>query len=477
MEYINPLGEEKVSKLLLKFSVPAIVGMTVNALYNVVDRIFIGNSSDLGSYGLAGITIGFPIMIILMATGILFGIGGVTLFSIRLGEKQHEEAENVLGNTFVLLVISGFVFMILGQIFLRPLLSLFGASEAVLPYSMEYMRVIFFGAIFQIVSMGMNNFIRADGNPKIAMLTMFLGAGINTILDPIFIYVLRMGMTGAALATILAQLITTIWVISYFKGKRSRNKLKLKFMKLKSNIIVKITSLGLPGFLLQLASSLLNVLLNKNLLIYGGDIAVSGMGIINSLQTILLMPIIGINQGAQPIISFNFGAKKYNRVKTAVKIAIIAATAIVIIGFIVTRFFSVQMISFFTNDPELLEFGSYALLSWFLFLPVIGFQIICSNFFQAIGKSKSAMFLTLTRQLIFLIPAVIIFPRLWGVKGLLHAAPFADLLSVLLTGIWFYYGIKNLGKDPVKKVSSDLIPDAEAMLSVDKAAINSRHKD
>jgi putative MATE family efflux protein len=477
MEYINPLGEEKVSKLLLKFSVPAIVGMTVNALYNVVDRIFIGNSSDLGSYGLAGITIGFPIMIILMATGILFGIGGVTLFSIRLGEKQHEEAENVLGNTFVLLVISGFVFMILGQIFLRPLLSLFGASEAVLPYSMEYMRVIFFGAIFQIVSMGMNNFIRADGNPKIAMLTMFLGAGINTILDPIFIYVLRMGMTGAALATILAQLITTIWVISYFTGKRSRNKLKLKFMKLKSNIIVKITSLGLPGFLLQLASSLLNVLLNKNLLIYGGDIAVSGMGIINSLQTILLMPIIGINQGAQPIISFNFGAKKYNRVKTAVKIAIIAATAIVIIGFIVTRFFSVQMISFFTNDPELLEFGSYALLSWFLFLPVIGFQIICSNFFQAIGKSKSAMFLTLTRQLIFLIPAVIIFPRLWGVKGLLHAAPFADLLSVLLTGIWFYYGIKNLGKDPVKKVSSDLIPDAEAMLSVDKAAINSRHKD
>ncbi|MGE4284735.1 MAG: MATE family efflux transporter, partial [Clostridia bacterium] len=177
MEYVNPLGEEKVSKLLLKFSVPAIVGMMVNALYNVVDRIFIGNSSDLGSYGLAGITIGFPIMIILLSLGILFGVGGATLFSIKLGQQKYEEAENALGNAFVLLIIAGIVFMVLGQIFLRPLLSLFGASEAVLPYSMEYMRVIFFGAVFQVLSMGMNHFIRADGNPKIAMFTMFLGAG------------------------------------------------------------------------------------------------------------------------------------------------------------------------------------------------------------------------------------------------------------------------------------------------------------
>lgn len=330
--------------------------------------------------------------------------------------------------------------------------------------------------------MGLNNFIRADGNPKIAMITMFLGAGINVLLDPLFIYVFRMGMTGAALATILAQLVTTTWVVMYFIGNRSRNKLKLKYMKLKYNIIISITSLGLPGFLLQLASSLLNVILNKSLFIYGGDIAVSGMGIINSLQTILLMPIVGINQGAQPIISFNFGAKNYNRVKTAVKLAIVAATIIVIVGFIVTRLFSHQMISFFTNDPKLLEFGSYALLSWFLFLPIIGFQIISSNFFQAIGKSKSAMFLTLTRQLIFLIPAIIIFPKFWGIKGLLYAAPFADLLAALLTGVWFYYGIKNLGEDSVKNTSSvDSIPDnldtdKVAMLSVDTSITDLRDK-
>ncbi len=447
MEYANPLGEERVLKLLIKFSVPAIVGMVVNALYNVVDRIFIGNSSDLGTYGLAGITISFPIMIILLAIGILFGVGGVTLFSIRLGQKRHQEAENALGNTFVLLIIAGHAFMILGQIFLEPILKLFGASQGVLPYSMEYMRIIFFGAVFQVLGMGLNNFIRADGSPIIAMWTMFLGAGINTVLDPIFIYGFRMGMAGAALATILAQAISATWVVTYFLTRRSRNKLRLKYMKPKLGLITKITTLGMPGFLVQIANSALNITLNRNLLIYGGDIAVSGMGIINSLQTILLLPIIGINQGVQPIISFNFGAKKYTRVKTAVKLAIIAATVIVIIGYITTRLFPQQMIALFNRDQELLEFGRYALISWFLFLPVVGFQIISSNFFQAIGRPKSAMLLTLTRQVILLIPAVIIFPKLWGMNGLLHAAPFADFFSTVLTGIWFYHGIKNLGRD------------------------------
>ncbi len=323
MEYVNPLGKEKVSKLLAEYSVPAIVGMIVNSIYNIVDRIFIGNSSDLGTFGLAGITIGFPIMIILLSMGLLFGVGGATLFSIKLGEGQSEEADRALGNAFSLMVIAGALFMITGQILLRPLLTLFGASEAVLPYSMEYMRVIFFGAIFQVIGMGMNNFIRADGSPRTAMLTMFLGAGLNTLLDPLFIYVFRMGMTGAALATILAQCISATWVVMYFIGKHSKHKLKRKYMKLKLNVVLTITSLGIPGFALQLANSLLNAILNKSLLIYGGDIAVSGMGIINSLQTIFYMPIIGIKQGVQPIISFNYGARKFDRVKEAVKLAVI----------------------------------------------------------------------------------------------------------------------------------------------------------
>jgi putative MATE family efflux protein len=446
MEYANPLGEKKVSKLLTEFSVPAIVGMMVNSLYNVVDRIFIGNSADLGKNGLAGITVVFPIMIILMSLGILFGIGGATLFSMKLGEGKKNEAENALGNSFVLLVIAGISFMVLGQFFLKPILALFGASETVMPYAMEYMRVIFFGAVFQIVSMGMNNFIRADGNPQIAMMTMFLGAGINIVLDPIFIYVLKLGMGGAALATIIAQCISSIWVVSYFLGKRSRNKIKKKYMKLKLHIVTRIAALGVPGFSIQLANSLLNAILNKSLFLYGGDIAVSGMGIINSLLSILLMPVIGVKQGVQPIISFNFGAKKYDRVKTAAKLAIMASTGIVLIGYAATRLFPEQMITLFNQDPELVAFGRHALLLWMFCMPVVGFQIIASNYFQAIGKYGIAMFLTLTRQVIFLIPALLIFPGFWGITGLLYAAPFADLFSAILTGLWFYFGMKNLGR-------------------------------
>lgn len=446
MEHANPLGEEKVSKLLAKFSIPAIVGMMVNALYNIVDRIYIGNSPDLGANGIAGITIGFPIMIILLALGILFGIGGATLFSIKLGEKKKDEAENALGNSFTMLVIVGFIYMILGQIFLRPLLSLFGASETILPYSMKYMRVIFFGAVFQLVSMGMNNYIRADGNPKLAMYTMFLGAGTNIILDPIFIYIFKMGMAGAAWATIISQFFSFVWVTAYFLGKNSKNKLRLKYMKPKYNIVKKIVSLGLPGFSLQVASSLLNLTLNKSLMYYGGDIAVSGMGIINSVQTILLMPIIGLNQGVQPIISFNYGAKKFERVKTAAKLALKTATIIVAVGFVITRIFPTQIVSMFNRESELLKFTSKSLQSWFLCLPVVGFQIIGANFFQAIGRSKTAMFLTLTRQIILLIPALIIFPRIWGLGGLLYAAPFADFFSFLLTATFFFYNIKRFDK-------------------------------
>lgn len=446
MEYKNPLGEEKVYKLLVKFSLPAIVGMMVNSLYNIVDRIFIGNSPDLGTDGLAGITLSFPLMIILLAVGILFGIGGATLFSMKLGAKKPDEAEQALGNALFLLVFTSIIIMILGQIFLVPIMSLFGTSPEVLPYAIEYMRIIFIGAIFQIVSIGLNNFIRADGNPKKAMYTMFLGAGINIILDPLFIYVFKMGMTGAALATILSQCISAIWVVSYFIGKHSHNKLRLNNIKPNHSIVLKIISFGLPGFLLQLASSVLNAVLNKSLLFYGGDIAVSGMGVINSVQMLLLMPIIGLNQGVQPIISYNYGAKKYDRVKTAVKLAILAATVIVIVGFILTRLFPEQMIALFNRKPALLEFGRTAVISWFLFLPVIGFQIIAANFFQAIGRSKSAIFLTLTRQVILLIPAILIFPRFWGMEGLLHTAPFADFLSALLTGVWFFFGIKDLEK-------------------------------
>lgn len=447
MEAANPLGTEKVSKLLWQFSIPAIIGMVVNALYNVVDRIYIGHAPGLGANGLAGITIGFPIMIILLSIGILFGVGGATLFSMKLGEGKTKEAELALGNAFSLLIISGLLFMLLGHIFLSPVLSAFGASEKILPFAMSYMRIIFSGAVFQIVSIGLNNFLRADGQPKLAMITMFMGTGVNIILDPVFIYVLDMGMAGAALATILSQFISMVWILSYFLSKRSHHQIQVKNMPIKLSIATRITALGMPNFLLQLGNSVLNVVLNMTLLSYGGDIAVSGMGIVNSIQTILLMPITGLVQGAQPIVSFNFGAKKFQRVRETQKYAITIATIIVLLGWLATRFMPEQLVRLFNNEPELLAFGAKALQTWFLFLPVIGFQIVASNFFQATGRTRSAIFLTLTRQIILLIPAILLFSQTWGMDGLLHAAPFADACAALLTGVFYIGGIKRLARE------------------------------
>ncbi len=444
MEYKNPLGEDKIHKLLIRFSLPAIVGMTVNSLYNFVDRIFIGNSPDLGANGLAGITIAFPLMIVLLSIGVLFGVGGATRFSIKLGEGKKEEAEKTLANAFLMIVISGVFFMITGHIFLKPILTVFGASETVLPYVTEYSRVILFGSVFQIGSLGLNHFIRADGNPKFAMVTMFMGAGLNILLDPIFIFGLRMGMRGAALATVISQGVSFVWVLYYFLSRNSTNKFKKKYMKLDFTVISEIVSLGIPDSSLQFANSFLNVILNRSLYAYGGDIAVSAMGIVHSLMMFLLLPIIGLRQGLQPIISFNFGAKKYARVIHATKLGAIVATSMATFSYIITRLFPQQLIALFNREGDLLAFGEQAVKSWFLLMPVIGFQIVASSFFQAIGKYKSAMFLTLTRQIIFLIPAILIFPRIWGIPGLLHAAPFADFLSVILTSIWFYFGIRSL---------------------------------
>ncbi len=450
METSNPLGTEKISKLVLKFSIPAIVGMMVNALYNIVDRIYIGNSPDIGQNGLGGITIAFPLMLVALSVGVLFGIGGATLFSIKLGEKKHREAEGILGNAFIMLVVTGLLYSIAGQVFLKPVLTALGASEVTLPYAAEYMQIILLGAVFQITSMGINNFMRADGNPRLAMYTMFMGAGTNIVLDPIFIYGFRMGMRGAAIATVISQFISFVWVVSYFIGKKSSNKLRIKNLKLKPSVVSKIVSLGLPAFFLQFVGSILTSVLNKSLVFYGGDLAVTGMGIINSLQMLMFMPLIGLNQGIQPIISFNFGANNTLRIKQTAILGIKVATAIAMTGFVIIQVFPGLLISMFNRDENLLAFTRFALVTWMFCLPVVGFQIIGANFFQAISKPGTAMFLMLTRQVIFLIPALIVFPLVWGTKGILFAAPFADSLSAILTGVWFYFGLKNLGKHEVK---------------------------
>ncbi len=440
----NPLGIEPIPKLLRRFSFPAIVGMMVNALYNVVDRIFIGNAPHIGANGIAGITISFPIMIILLAMGVLYGIGGATLFSIRLGQNREDEAAVVLQNAVILLVGSGIVILIVGQLFLEPLLLLFGASEQILPYAKSYLSIILYGSAFSVTSMGMNHFIRADGSPKIAMLSMFLGAGTNIILDPIFIYGFGWGMEGAALATIISQFLSFIWVLSYFLGKRSRVRLKVREIRPKPQVMRMIMSLGIPPFSMQLVNSLLNVILNKTLMTHGGDLAISAMGIINSLQTLLLMPVIGINQGVQPLVSFNFGARKFDRVREAARLGIIWGTLVVTVGYIATRIWPEAMVGLFNREPELLALGTFALTRWFLLTPFIGFQVVGSSFFQAIGRSKTALVLILSRQGLFLIPAILLFGKYFGLTGILWAAPVSDGLSFLVTSTLFFWGYRNL---------------------------------
>ncbi|AKL96871.1 MATE efflux family protein [Clostridium aceticum] len=445
MDQSKQLGEEKVFKLLLKFSIPAIIGMLVNALYNVVDRIFIGNG--VGSLGLAGITIGFPIMLFIMACGMLIGLGANALISIRLGEGRKEEAEKILANALVLLIGISLTISVVGSIFLEPLLRVFGASAAVMPYAKEYLQIILWGAVFQSIGFGMNNFIRAEGNPKVAMCTMLIGALLNTALDPLFIFVFNWGIRGAALATIISQAVSSAWVLYHFLGGRSTLKIRAANLKLDFEVINKIVALGSAPFAMQIAASFLNVLMNKSLTTYGGDIAISGMGVITSIMTLILMPIFGINQGVQPIIGYNYGARKFDRVKEALKLGILGATIIVMIGFVGTRLFPQQMVAFFNReDAELIAFGTQAIKIFMVFLPMIGFQIVSASYFQAIGKPKQAAFLTLSRQVIFLIPALLILPKIFGLEGVLMAGPLADLLSSILTGIWITMELKNLGR-------------------------------
>lgn len=440
------LGTEKISSLLFRFSVPAIVGMVINALYNVVDRIFIGNAPHVGPNGLAGLTIAFPIMIILFSVGMLFGVGGATLYSIRLGEGKRDLARATLGNSLVFMTIFGLIMMAIGLIFIDPILVAFGASPSVLPYARSYTQIIFMGAIFQIISMALNNFIRADARPRLAMMTMLIGAVSNIILDWLFIFGFKMGMEGAALATIIAQALSMIWTLSYFLRRSTMNHIRLVDLKPDFNIALSVMGYGLPAFILQISSSILNLVLNKSLLQYGGDSAVSVMGIVNSVQTFVLMPIFGLNQGVKPIVSYNFGAKKFDRIRLAMFYANVSASIIAVGGWIITRIFAPQIVWIFTKDPNLIALGKTAVMMWFWSLPVIGFQVISSNFFQAVGHYKTAVLLTLTRTTIFLIPAILLFSGAYGLDGVYYAAPVSDILAVLVTGTWYFFGIRSLEK-------------------------------
>ena len=456
MDRTQKLGKDSVGKLLFNFSLPAIVGMLVGALYNIVDRIFVGNG--VGTLGITGITVCFPIMVIFMAFGMLVAIGGVSLFSIKMGEKRRDQAETILGNSFLLTILILFTLAFTFRILHVPILKLFGASREALPYASDYLRIILIGVPIQGISMGMNNFIRAEGRPAIAMGTQLIGALLNIALDPLFIFVLDMGVSGAALATVLAQSVSAMWVLHYFFMGRSLTKIHRQSMKIDVSLVKQIFAIGMAPFAMQIAASAIVTIFNRSLLVYGGNTAISAFGIIHSITMLLLMPIIGISQGVQPIIGYNYGARNTDRVKRALLLAVSAATFIVTAGFILTRIFPVEIISLFNKkDDELIRIGTQGIRVFLLLLPLVGFQITCSNYFQAVGKGKKSLFLSMSRQVLVLIPALLILPRFFGLEGIWMASPVSDFTSTLVTGLFIFYEMRHLSQD-MPAVHADMDP-------------------
>ena len=450
------LGEEKVSKLLLQFSVPAIIGMMVTTLYNIVDRMYIGNIPEVGGLALTGVGITMPIMTIILAFGMLVGIGTSARISLKLGEHKHEEAEKHLGNAFSLILIISVLITIIGLLFMNPILEMFGASADTKIYAAQYMQIIFIGTIFNMISFGLNHSIRSDGNPKIAMFSMLIGAGVNIILDPIFIFGLGLGVQGAAIATVISQIASTIWVLYYFTKGKGSIKINRNNIKLSKAVIISIFSIGMSPFAMQIAQSIVQVLANNALKTYGGDLAIGAMTIISSISMIFMMPLFGLNQGAQPIIGYNYGAKKYNRVKKAVNIPVIIATIIVSVGWILIQFAPELLIRVFSSDNSILEMSKTGLRVFLFMLPVLGFQTISSNYFQSIGQAKISMFLSLLRQVILLIPCLMILPNVGGLglMGVWLAGPVADGLASIITGIVFFRAVRKL-KD--ESLEADLL--------------------
>ncbi|TYO95368.1 MATE family efflux transporter [Desulfallas thermosapovorans] len=449
------LGNGNTGKLLWEFSIPAIIGMSVNAFYNVISRIFVGQGVNY--LAIAAVTVAMPVMILLFAVAMLIGIGATALISIRLGEQKKEEADKIAGNATLLLILLPLLFSIAYFLFSEPVLRLFGAtSPDVLPYARDYMHIIMIGAVPGSIAFGLNNFIRAEGNPRFAMFTQVIGGVINIILHYVFIFILGWGVKGAALAVIVGQTVSAVWVISYFLRGTSMIKIKLKNMKLQIPIAIKIMAIGFAPFAMQIANSVQQTILNKIIMFYGGDLALSAVGIVMSVGMILIMPIVGISQGAQPIIGYNYGAQRFDRVKETLKKGILASTVLAIIGFAGTRFFAIPVVALFSKgDAALTQLAAHALVTFFACLPIVGFHILGANYFQAVGKPIQSTILSLSRQVLIFIPLLLILPNFWGIEGVWRTAPIADILAVLLTAIVLFYEMKNINPKPTLAMESN----------------------
>lgn len=416
---------------MLKYFIPAFIGVFVNALYNIVDRIFIGQG--VGATALSGVSVIFPVMLVMIAFGMLIGIGASVLVSINMGRKDMPKAERVLGNSFVLMLVASLLITLIGFLIKGPMLKMFGATPETMGYANDYLDIILVGVIFQVVGFSLNNVIRSEGNARIAMYSMLISAGTNIVLDPIFIFGLGMGVKGAAYATVISMMVLAVWVLLHFRSNRSVVKIKPQYFKIEPEIIKEILVIGMAPFFMQIANSVVQGLINTKLIQFGGDMAVGAMGIVNSVATLIIMSVVAINMSTQPIIGFNYGAKQNDRVKEALRLAIISSSVISILAFIGVQVFPDSIVRFFNaEDPGLLIIGQMGLRLGLLALPIVGFQVVAGNFFQSIGKAKIATLLTLLRQVIVLIPLLFVLPGFFELNGIWVSMPISDAVSALI---------------------------------------------
>ena len=446
MENQEELRHENISKLLVKYSIPAILAMVVTSLYNTVDRAFIGSMENVGALAISGLGITMPLFTILGAFCVGIAVGGSTNVSIKLGEGNREEAERIIGSTFALEFAVGIIMVLIGIFFLDNILYAFGASDVTIKYARDYMSVIFAGAWFNLPGFALNSCIRGEGNPKLAARIMIISCILNIILDPIFIFGFDLGIKGAAIGTVISQLFIFTWSTYYFTLGKSNLKLRLKYIRLDNKLIKLILAIAVTPLFMELAAGSIHLVTNKVLKVYGGDLSIGAMTAVTSISLMFLMPIFGLSQGMQTIIAYNYGAKKEKRARKTLFIGILYGTIMLTIGFILVKLIPEFFVGIFTKDETLMKMAVEGININLITLPIVGISVLGSVYFQSIGEAKKSMFLSLLRQVIILIPAIIIVPKIYGLKGVWAAQPISDFLAMFIVGLFLY---KELKKDKI----------------------------
>ena len=447
------LGTEKVGKLLIQYAIPAIIAQTAASLYNMIDSVFIGHIPNVGAEAISGLATTFPFMNLSAAFGAMVGIGGATQLSVRLGQRDYSSAKNILGNLVTLNIIVGVLFALVSLLFLDEILFFFGASEATLPFARDFMVIILIGNPVTHMYFGINAALRASGHPKQAMYATIMTVAINILLAPLFIYVLGWGIRGAALATILAQCSTLAWQTKLLSNPNELLHLQRGIYKLKSDIVKGILSIGMSPFFINAAACVVVIIINKGLRSYSdnGDMSIAAYGIANRMQFIFVMVVLGLTQGMQPIVGYNYGARHHDRVKSALKLTILWATLVTTLGFVICEFFPETVSRAFTAEPELIRYSAWAMRVMCTFMPLIGFQLVTTNFFQSIGKVNRSIFLSLTRQVLLLIPLLLIMPLFIGEKGVWYSMPVSDIIAAMLTVVMLAIQFREWKREDIAK--------------------------